>query len=430
MADAKKDEIQEPVSPLKGTFFDTYEFSPNMEPDSKKEEDAKQKAEDNAAEAKKKEDETKTPEELAAEKAAADKVDKKEPEAKKEEKNVETPSDEDLQAQIEATAEAIKAKDPKDLDDEEKEFLKDFEAGTLKDYKAPEKEEEEETKTGFDTLAKDLIKEGILVETEELEDSPESFNKAIATTVDAKVEEYLADIPDDYKTVIDHLRVGGSVEEYLQQKQKIDYNTVDYKNEAIQGALVEALALQQGLTKEEAAERVTDLKDLEKLEKEALRAGKIFDQQQNERIAAYDKSIQDRAKELEDKEAAEVDEISETIDKLDNVAGFKLTDKRRDAFKKYLFDVDEAGETAASKAHKTIDNRIKLYFMDFIGYDFKDLVKSVETKKTRDLSNILNRFKDTQTKSSGTVVKDNDPNPEEKFELKLPSMFSGSSSED
>jgi hypothetical protein len=409
MAEPKEEAIEEVANPLKGTFFDTFEFSPEM--DEKKEEKPKD-AEKN----------TEPPKDEDSE--------KNKEETKKEGKD-ETPPvvDEEIQAKIEATAEAIKAKDVKDLDDEEKQFLVDYEAGTLEDYVPPVKEEPK-TETGFDTLAKDLIKEGILVETEELEDSVEGFNKVIATTVDAKVEEYLADIPDDYKTVIDHMRTGGTAESYLQQKQKINYDAVDYTNTAIQKTLVEALANQQGLTKEEIEERIVDLTDLEKMEKEARRAGKIFDKQQDKRILDFDKGVKAKSDALEKQEEDEVTEISDTIDKLDNVAGFKLTDKRREGFKKYLFELDEAGETAASRAHKTIENRIKLYFMDFINYDFKDLVKTVETKKTRDLSNILNRFTDKNTKSKGTVVKENNPNPEETFELKLPSMFDGPQSED
>ena len=399
-----EDKVEEFSTELKGTFFDTYEFSgdsPKIDsPETtKKEEGAKEKIEDDKSK----------------EGATAESTEKKEEEEVKKE---DIP--EETQKEFDAAATALKAKDEKDLDDEEKEFLKSYEEGTLGVV---------EESAGYVELAKTLIDKGVLVnDDEELEDSEESFQGVIAKTVDAKVDAYIAEIPDEYKNIIDFMRAGGKPDEYLQNKAAIDYANLDLTKEHIQTALVKADLEQQGYSPEEVVEKIQDYKDLDRMEKEASKASKTFDKQQTERLAAYDASIQ---KEIDDKIKAderEVEEVIETIDKMDEIAGFKLTPKRKEAFKKYLFDTDADGETAASKASREVDNRIKLYFMDFVGYNFDDLEKSVTTKKTKDFRKILSRYKDTATQATGISVEELDPTVEQ--ELKIPSMFNQAADDD
>jgi len=417
------DEPTEYSTELKNTFFDTFQFAEKTTPPVKTEEEIAAEAkikedEDAAAKLKEEANKGKTPEEIKAEEDAelariAEEEKTKPP--------VQTP--EEVQTELQVAFDELKEKKEEDLDDDEKQFIDDFEAGNLKDYIPPvEKPAEEPKEVGYDTLTKDLIKDGVLVDVEELEDTQESFSGAINKTVEAKVEEWISDIPDDYKNVLDHLRSGGDINTYLQNKQRIDYGNLDYKNEQVQIAIVRADLEQQGHTAEEVAEKLTDLKDLEKLEKEAVRAGKVFDVQQTKRIEEYDQSIQDALTAQDTKDQKEVDDLAEAIDKTEDVVGFKMTKKRREAFKKFLFDVDEAGETAASKASSSIEDRIKLYFMSFINYDFTDLQKSVTTKKTRDLSKFLTRFKDTQTVPAGKVVEEVPPEPTEQ-PLVFPSIF-------
>jgi hypothetical protein len=408
MAEDKKEQVEEPVSPLKGTFFDTFEFGSQANPENKQvtAEDIEAELSGTQKEEPKKEDPKKEDDDST-----------KEEEPKEDEKKEEVNED------IERAVKAIKEKDEKDLDDDEKAFLADYEAGTLE---VEEKKEEEEKKegTGYDTLAKELIDKGILTEAEELEDSEEGFAKVINKTVESKVEEWVNEIPEDYRNILDHLRAGGDVNTYVQARQTIDYDNLDFKNEQVQTALVKAELAQQGHTEEEIEEKLTDLRDLDKMEKEASRAARIFSKQQEDRIAAANAEIETKLQKQEDDALKEVEDVSSAIDKMDEIVGFKLTGKRKDAFKKYLFEVDENGETEASKASKDMENRIKLYFMDFINYDFSDLQKSVTTKKTRDISKILSRYKDTNIQNKGIDVKDKPPVQDpDQFELKLPSIF-------
>lgn len=389
----------ENTSPLKGTFFDTFNFASFDEdpPELEKEEEEDEKKEEPKEEPKKEE-------------------------PKKEEPKEEEEENSDIQEQLQATYDAIKAKKEDELDDEEKQFIADFDAGELKDYKPTE---ETKTTEGFDTLTKSLIEEGVLeaLDEEELEDSQDTFKKAINNTVEARVADWVNQIPEQYRNVIDHFQNGGDVNSYLQARQKVDYEALDYSRSDIQEALVRADLEQQGYTKDEIDEKVQDLKDLDKIEKEAKRSGQKFSKQQEARIEAENaklqKEIEDRAKQQEQ----EIEDLSNTIDKMDSIAGFKLTPKRREAFKDFLFKVDEHGETAASKMSDSLEDRIKMYFMGFVNFDFADLERQVESKKTRDLSKLLSRYSDTQTKSKGTSVAEVPPE-EEGFELKLPSMFS------
>ena len=392
----EKDEFS---TELKGTFFDSYVFP--TEAPAKKEEP------------KKEESKVETPKTTATLKEDPPKKEepKKEDPPKKEEPKV----DPDVQLELDKVATAIKAKDEKDLDDEEKEFLKEYDAGTLKTEPEPEK-------SGFDTLGQTLIDEGVLEGAEDLKDTQESFSDLVTKTIDKRVDDYIAEIPDEYKNIIDYMRNGGDANSYLQSKAKIDYGNLNLKDEGIQNALVTEILKQENYTDEEITEKLRDYKDLEKLEKEAKRASKIFTKQQDERIKEYDKSIIKATKDQEKAEEKEIEDLSKAIDSLKEIAGFKLNKKKKEDFKKYLFDVDNQGETAASRASKLPENRIKLYFMDFVGYNFDDLEKAVTTKKTNDFSKLLSRYKDTQTKTTGVTIEEKNPEGE-KFELKIPSMF-------
>lgn len=403
--DGKEIEDAKFSTELKGTFFDTFQFSDDaLEIPLKDKTEVTPKKEEETKEDPKKEEET-----------------KKEPE--KEEEKEKTP--EELQEDIESTATALKEKDTEDLDDDEKQFLEDYEKGDLKDYSPETKdgeEGEEGEKTGYDVLAKTLIDKGILEDAEDLEDTEESFSSVITKTVDKKVDEYLAEIPEEYKNIIDFMRTGGNATEYLQSKARIDYDALDLKKPEIQDALIREDLRLQGYSADDIDEKVQDYRDLEKSEKEATKSSKFFSKQQDDRIVVYDKQIADGIKAQEEADDKEIEELSDAIDKLTEIAGFKLTKARKTAFKKYLFETDAEGETAASKASKGLDNRINLYFMDFVGYNFDDLERSVTTKKTKDFSKLLSRYRDKSTKVSGVTVEEKNPNPEEQ-ELKIPSMF-------
>lgn len=395
---------------LKGTFFDTFQFSEDapVEPLKEKTEVTPKKEEET------KEDPKKEPKEEPK------KEDKKDDKADKDDK---TP--EEIQENIEATATALKSKrEDEDLDDDEKQFLEDYEKGDLKDYTPEVKKDEKEEgeKSGYDVLAKTLIDKGILEDAEELEDTEESFSSVITKTVDKKVDDYLAEIPEEYKNIIDFMRSGGNATEYLQSKARIDYDALDLKKPEIQDALIREDLRLQGYSADDIDEKVQDYRDLDKSEKEATKSSKLFSKQQDDRIVVYDKQIADGIKAQEEAEDAEVEELSNAIDKLTEIAGFKLTKARKKAFKKYLFETDAEGETAASRSSKGLDNRINLYFMDFVGYNFDDLERSVTTKKTKDFSKLLSRYRDKSTKVSGVTVEEKNPNPEEQ-ELKIPSMF-------
>ena len=420
-----KEKPEEEVVKLTGTFFDTFEFKS----DSIKLEDKTTvktpeaiKAEEDAEIARLAEEEKnkgKTPEEILAEQEEADRL----AEEAKNKPPEQTP--EEIKKQIQATVEALKEKKEEELEDDEKQFLEDFEAGALKDYKPEVKPEDKtEEKTGFDTLTKNLIKEGVLAEMEEDEitDEQETLSLGISKTIEKGVDSYLNEIPEDYRNWVDHMRTGGTLEDYMRSKQKTDFTSLDYTNSQTQETLVRAKLAQEGYNKDDIDEKITDLKDLEKMEKEAKIAGNYFDKDQDKRLEAYDKKIEDAVKALDASDVKYVDDTMKAIDDAKELVGFKLTTKRKDAFKKYLFEVDANGETAASRADNTIERRLKLLFMDFINYDFSDMQRSVETKTTRDLSNILNRYKDTNVVKKGITVKDKDPEPEE-APLVFPSMF-------
>lgn len=342
----------------------------------------------------------------------------------KDEKKIEENKDDsklDLEKkEVEELVKTLKAKDDKDLKEDEKEFLKDYEENNLDDYKKDSEKKEEENK-GYVDLIDNLVSEGILDEVEEVEDTSESLNKAITKTVENKVNGWLEDIPENFRNIIDFMREGGDPNLYMKQQSTIDYKSLDYKNERVQEALIRADLEQQGYSSDDVDEKLKDYKDLEKLEKEAKRSSNILEKQQEKRIKDFNASIEEQVKKSEQKEEEEINLMKETIDKMDDIVGFKLDKKRKKAFKEFLFELDEEGETAASKSSKNIEDRIKLYFMSFINYDFKDLEKKTRTKSVKSIDKLLSRYKDEKTTTTGKSVEDKKQDKEPK--LVFPSMF-------
>lgn len=397
----------ETKGPLKGTFFDDFSFQETTE---------------------------KTKDDLKTEvnKTTEDKIIEKDKLSEKKESNDDAQkliddTDNKSTEEFDILATTLKEKKENELEEDEKEFLKNYEAGTLDEYKEKTIEKEASKEEGFEALTKTLIAEGILTATEELEDTAESLNAAISNTVETKVDEYLAEIPEEYRTVIDHMRTGGDVNSYLQSKATIDYKNLDLENVEIQKTLVKADLEQQEYSVDEIEEKLKDYEDLEKLQKEATKVSKKFDKAQTQRLIEYDEAITASLAKQEAEALTDIDEVKKDIDSMEEIAGFKLTKKRKEDFKKYLFDIDKNGETAASRTQKDNENRIKAHFMGFIGYNFSDLEKSVISKKSKDINKILSRYKDTQSVSKGIVVKDKNPDPE--FKLNIPTMFNRSSDE-
>lgn len=277
-----------------------------------------------------------------------------------------------------------------------------------------------------------LIDQGVLPEPGEDDDfdvSPEGIADAAAAAIRKSVADELSATPDSVQQFYSHVINGGDPAAF-EYKGEILWSEVNMESEKNQEAALLQLYVNQGMTQEDAEEEVADVKAAGKLAKKSAIAQDALIKKQTEIHAARDEAKAKQQKENEAKVQAEIDEINKFIDDSDEIAGFKLDDKKRKAFKSYLFTAKaRTGKTQMQENMASEDRRMRIAFLDFIDYNKEDLEKEVTSSLTKKRKKRLARFSDKgvrSTNSSKTVKTDVNS---KKGKVKFPTIFGTSSIE-
>ena len=170
--------------------------------------------------------------------------------------------------------------------------------------------------------------------------------------------------------------------------------------------LLQEYYLDTGFTEEEAEEKLMEVKELDNYEKEAVIAQRYLSKKEK---TAEANEAQKQA-DLEIERQAQVDNyimsIKSQIDETEEMSGFKLSNKMRKDFKDYLFKADKSGETAAQKAGKDPNRRLRLAFLDFVDYNKKDFEIKAKTALANDYEKKASRFTNKQSKIKGKSMRE------------------------
>jgi hypothetical protein len=291
-------------------------------------------------------------------------------------------------------------------------------------------EEEEEYEFSEDDVSKAytmLEEEGILEigEDDEFDSSPKGLGDAVAVTIKKKVDKIINSLPPEVHELYQHLRSGKPASEFTASTAQASWEDLDITEEDNQRKAMLQFLINNGSTPEEAKEEIEDLEVAGKLEDKADRAHKALVRKETK-----DKEAEAKVKEAKETAAIkarqdEIDGIKQEIDTLDEIAGFKLDDERKQEFKDYLFKVNpRTNKTQMQENMGNEDRRMTLAFLDYVNYNRLDMEKAVATDLTKKRKKKLSKYSDKNLKTSSGTKTVKAPEKNRNKQIKFPSIFS------
>ena len=248
-------------------------------------------------------------------------------------------------------------------------------------------DEEKEYDLSFDGL-KDMIEE----------------TKAKTTT--KAIEDYENNFDEEGKKILEILRSGGSIEDYIASKNQVDFSSVplhDSEGNPItqnQIYLLEDLYKMEGYEKDEIAEKIDVLTKAGLLEKEANIARKKLSSWQKEQEQVQEKQKLEENRIRVEAEKKEAEEFKNQVLNLDEVAGFKIDKKQAEKLYDYITKpIDKEGNTQFKK-DDTFENRMLYAYFAMIGFDKEQLSKEIRTKQAINFKKKLSNYKDSNASPS------------------------------
>lgn len=256
----------------------------------------------------------------------------------------------------------------------------------------------------------DLVEEDLIIFDDETEYEPssEGLKGLIKDTLEkmpAKVlAQYKESLPDNASEFLDILEKGGTVEDYINLKQQIDFAKVPLEREGkpiIQNqlALVEDWLKVQGHTEEEIVDLISDYQETGILKKQAEIAKKrltTWQEDNNKKLLAE----RERAIQLaREEEQQAVEEFKEQVLNTREIAGFKLSKDKAEKLYDFITKPTKGGKTQFQLTD-TNENRLLYAYMAMEGFDKEKLVKDIKTKERIKLKKALSNYRDSQAAPS------------------------------
>jgi hypothetical protein len=299
--------------------------------------------------------------------------------------------------------------------------------------KAPEEIEDEieEETDSYAPFISQLVEEGVLFidESKEYEDSEAGIKDIINDTVAHKVTEYVNNLPEEARGVLEFIQNGGTLEDYLKVGQGVDYQQIDMDDEDNHKYLLEDYFKLQGLDADEIRDKIETYEDAGILEKEAkLAQKKLIKNQEEEKV----RLVEDQKKQAEADRLAAVEEdkkFQSWILNTEDLGGFKVNKAEREQFLAYLTKPTKAGKTQY-QLDDTPEERLKMAFFKFKKFDFTDVERKATTKATLNLKKNLDKATDRNMSSGGRITDNRGDERPQNQKLYIPSMWGKSSNVD
>jgi hypothetical protein len=272
-----------------------------------------------------------------------------------------------------------------------------------------ETEETEVEDNGYGSLMQYLVDEDIAQydEDKEYDLSEKGLKELINDTVESSrstaISEYKDKLDDEAKTLLTILEDGGSIQDYFDISQQVDFSKVDVSNEEFQQYLVEDWMKISGYSDSEIQELIEDYSSSGILEKQAkIAQKKLVAYQSKENEKKLQKLSQEKEqREAEEREAAEG--FKNEVLSAREIKGFKITEKKAKDLYSYLTTKQENGKT---KAQNEIDaeDHLLLAYLKMEGYNLDTVKKEIASKQAIKLKKKLNNFRDSNASHKGGNV--------------------------
>lgn len=283
----------------------------------------------------------------------------------------------------------------------------------------------DDTEFSYSPFVGSLLDAGILdVENiEEYEDSEEGFQNMVSDTVDRKLESRISAMSPEAQRLFELEANGGNIRDLL-ALEAVDYSQIDLEDADNQKLLITEKLEIEGYSEEEIAERLQDLEDLQKLDKEA----KIAHRYLAKKNEADKEALVIKAKEAQDIQIAKAEEDAAAFKKqvlsTTKIAGIPVTKKDVERLYNYIATPaakDKSGKVLTKyEQENTVENRLKQAYFQMMNYDFSSIEKKATSKANLNIKKNLAHFQDSNTKSATKE------RPREiKQNTKIPNMWAG-----
>lgn len=204
----------------------------------------------------------------------------------------------------------------------------------------------------------------------------------------------------------DHVKKGGDPKKFISTM----FGNPDYENLKIETESQQKFVVAQYLKhtnplldEQKISEKVEKMVENEAIEGEATDALELLKKVDAEAKAslAKESDLLEKTQQRQYKEY--VDGVVRKVNSLDKIAEFDLSDNVKERFIKYLFDLDDSGQSAHSKKLADPWYNIELAFLSFKGANASTLEKEATTKVTKGMREALSRIS-TSTPGKSTVV--------------------------
>jgi len=293
-----------------------------------------------------------------------------------------------------------------DDDDEEQE---DALSNDSDDYE----DEDQGEVSDLGSLMQELVNEGVLDFDDEKEYDlsigglTELINETSTKAATKAVESYKSKFGNEAKQLLDVLENGGSVNDFIQMNQQVDFSKVPLRNskgdDLVQNQMyiVEDWLKVQGYEDSEIQEKVRELYEAGLISKEAERSQKKlvdYQKKQNESLIETRRNEKEKA----DKDAEKLAvEFKDEVLNIREIAGFKISKTKAEKLYDYITSpVGPNGETKFA-LDDDVEGRLLYAYFAMSGFDKSALSKEIATTQALKLKKGLSNFRDTNVSPRG-----------------------------
>ncbi len=243
----------------------------------------------------------------------------------------------------------------------------------------------------------------------EYDDSEDGFRQVIEDTVEHKFNEKIKSLPEKFQRILDLGLKGGDLDEIIQHETKVDYTTVDVDDPDNQLLLITEHFEALGYKPETIQKKIDKIQDMGDQEEAAKEAHEFLVEKQKKDDLKFFKDQEDKISKSKKDADDLITNFRKEILATEEIGGFKVPKSEREKFADYITKpykkVDGVWLTQQDFEAQSKKVQMEMSYYAFKGFNFKDVEKSVTTKKTLDLKKEVRRFTDTNAKNkSGSTV--------------------------
>ena len=286
-----------------------------------------------------------------------------------------------------------------------------------KDKSKEEKEEESDTKEEeeegsdeefFTAIINDGAEKGLFYydPEKEYEGDPEDiFWEVQKDTLDKRFEEeYVNAIPEDYRSLLTHLKLGKPLDEWVEAIKPIDYSKVDIEDEANQKSLIEEHLLLMGMDEDDIKDTLQEYEDAGTLDKNSKKALKYLQKNEDKKAEIYETQLEEEVKQAEKRQKEDFDKFKSEVLSTEELGKIKLSKKERENLLDHITKgVNKKGESQYVINQKSREKQLQMAYLDMIGFDFSKIEKEATTKAVSGLRAKLSKTTDINAKKLGST---------------------------